>query len=106
MIHYRYIQRDGVFGIEHRFTLATDSTPWHQHLSGWGHSVQLVTGRARLEFKDGTSVNINKDEFEFNVTALHRITATRSNTIVFNRIHPTLADMRRRLEHEGDWQCL
>jgi hypothetical protein len=106
MVHYRYRMQDEVFGIEHRFDLATDSTPWHLHENGYGHAVQLVWGKARLEFEGFPPVRITKEERTFNTALMHRIFAEKSGTLVFNRLYPTPADWRARLRREGDWQCL
>ena len=108
MIYYRYLQRpDGIFGIEHRFECATDSTPWHAHENpDYAHACQLVRGRARIDFKKRKSIRITEQELLFDVTAVHRVTADRGDTVVFNRLYPVPEDWKEKLRTEGEWQCL
>jgi hypothetical protein len=42
----------------------------------------------------------------FDVTAVHRVTADRGDTVVFNRLYPVPEDWKEKLRTEGEWQCL
>lgn len=108
MIHYRYSLYGTAFGVEHRFEEESTALPLHAHEADCGHTTQVLAGRAHLVVRDEPVQTLSPQDGEvtFDFTRLHTLVALKRGTLIFNRLEPRPADWQRRLDAEGDWQCL
>jgi hypothetical protein len=116
MIRYRYSRYGTAFGIEHLFECVREALPLHRHEPGFGHTSQVLCGRARLQTTDpdyhredvfrSRELGPADGEISFNCARPHTLVGLEPGTIVFNRLEPRPADWQRRLETEGEWHAL